>query len=137
MLALTDEAWARIAIGATRVAPQHRSRWLKKVARELEGLSPNARRLRQYQRRRKNGQKCYRLTLDEVEVEQLLQAAGMLAGDPDHAAVERALERFLGVCHRNAFQPDAEICASVKTELALTALERALSDGGSSKRVRK
>jgi hypothetical protein len=36
MLALTDEALARLAIGATRVAPHARSRWLQDVAHKLD-----------------------------------------------------------------------------------------------------
>ena len=119
----------------------HRGRWLKKLAREFEGYtpSPTARRLRRLQARRHHGQKCYRLTLYEIEVEQLLQAAGTLApGDPDHAAVERALERFISLCildHRNAFQPDREIYDTVRVKLCLSALRGKVS-GGPPKRRR-
>src|SRR5262245_28792991 len=114
MLALSDEAWARIAIGATRIAPDQRSRWLQRVAKELEGHqpSPTARRLRRFQARRHHGQACYRIVSDQVDLEELLLAAGTLApaDRDDHSKVEAALARFIGVCitdyHRNAFQSD-------------------------------
>jgi hypothetical protein len=100
MLALTDEALARVAIAAGRIAPRQRSHWLQRVARELEGHppSPNAHRLRKFQARRHNGEKCFRLTLNEVDTEELLIASGLLTGDRDDTrAVERALERFISL----------------------------------------
>jgi hypothetical protein len=141
MLAFDDGALARILIGATRIAPSQRSRWLKKLAREFEGrTSPNAHRLRKFQSRRHNGEKCFRLTLNEVDTEELLLASGTPAADDrdDTRAVERALERFISLCivdHRNAFQSDEEIRANVRTGLRLSAL-RKVSDG-QPKRVRK
>jgi hypothetical protein len=36
MLALSDEALARLAIGASRVAPNARGRWLQRLARKLD-----------------------------------------------------------------------------------------------------
>jgi hypothetical protein len=135
MLALSDEALARVAIGATRVAPEHRSRWLRKNAAEFEGHrpSPTARRLRKYQARRKNGLRCYRLMLDEVDTEEMLLASRLLApaDRDDTGAVERALTRFLSRCildHRNAFQHDQEICDNVRIGLRVSAL-RKVSDG--------
>jgi hypothetical protein len=78
MLALDEGALARLVIAA--VAPSRRSRWLKSIARELEGHtpSPTARRLRRFQARRRSGQKCYRLTLDEIDVVEMLLSAGAL-----------------------------------------------------------
>jgi hypothetical protein len=136
MLALTDEAWARIAIGATRIAPDQRSRWLQRVAKELEGHrpSPTARRLRRYQARRHHGQACYRIVQDCVDLEELLLASGTLApaDRDDHSKVEAALSRFLSLCildHRNAFQSDREIYDTVRVGLCLSALRRKVSDG--------
>jgi hypothetical protein len=143
MLALSDEALARLAIAAGRIAPQQRRRWLKSLARELEGSytpSPNAYRLRKFQARRHNGEKCFRLTLNEVDTEELLLASGTLApSDRDEPrAVERALERFISLCiadHRNAFQPDREIYDTVRVKLCLSALRGKVS-GGPPKRRR-
>ena len=139
MLALTDEAWARIAIGATRIAPDQRSRWLQRVAKELEGHrpSPTARRLRRYQARRHHGQACYRIVQDCVDLEELLLAAGVLSPQDrdNHAAVEQALGRFLALCvldHRNAFQSDREIYDTVRVGLCLSALRKGFD--GSPKR---
>jgi hypothetical protein len=136
MLALTDEALARIALGATRIAPEQRHRWLKRVAKELEGHrpSPTARRLRKFQARRHNGQACYRVVQDCVDLEELLLASGTLApaDRDDHGKVEAALSRFLSLCiadHRNTFQPDREIYDRVRVGLCLSALRRKVSDG--------
>jgi hypothetical protein len=76
--------------------------------------------------------RCYRLTLDEIDTEEMLLASGLLApaDRDDHSAVERALSRFLSLCtsDRNAFQHDEEIYANVRTELRWSAL-RKVSDG--------
>ena len=137
MLALDDGAWARLCIAATAVAPRQRNRWLQRVAKELEGHppSPTARRLRQYQARRRRGEACYRITQDCVNLEELLLASGTLApaDRDDHSKVEAALSRFIGVCiadyHRNAFQSDREIYDTVRVGLCLSALRRKVSDG--------
>src|SRR5262249_1146687 len=138
-LALTDVGLALLVAAANRVAQHRRGRWLKSIAAELEGHppSPTARRLRRYQARRRNGQACYRLTLDEIDIEELLLASGTLApaDRDDHAAVERALARFLSLCildHRNAFQSDREIYDTVRVGLCLSALRKGFD--GSPKR---
>ena len=142
VLALDDGAFARLCIGATAVAPRLRRRWLARIAKELEGHPPSAtaRRLRRYQARRHNGQKCYRLTLDEIDTEELLLAAGTLSPleRDDHGKVEAALARFLSLCildHRNAFQLDQEMYDSVRIGLCLSALRK--GSDGSPKRFRK
>ena len=139
MLALDDGAQARLCIGATRIAPSRRGRWLKSIAKELEGHPPSAtaRRLRRFQARRHNGQACYRTIQDQVDLEELLLAAGTLSPleRDDHAAVERALTRFLSLCildHRNAFQSDREIYDTVRVGLCLSALRKGFD--GSPKR---
>jgi hypothetical protein len=40
MLALSDEALARLAIGATRVRASERGKWLQDVARKLDLRQP-------------------------------------------------------------------------------------------------
>ena len=134
-LALTDVGLAYITLAASRIAPPQRSRWLQRIARELEGHqpSPTARRLRRYQARRHHGQACYRIVQDQVDLEELLLAVGTLSPleRDDHGKVEAALARFLSLCildHRNAFQSDREIDASVRLGLCLSAL-RKVSDG--------
>ena len=135
MLALDDGALARLCISATRLAPDKRSRWLQRMARKLEHPpSATALRLRKFQARRRNGQACYRIVQDCVDLEELLLAAGTLSPleRDDHAAVERALARFLSLCildHRNAFQSDREIYDTVRIGLCLSALRRKVSDG--------
>jgi hypothetical protein len=57
--------------------------------------------------RQRNGLSVYRLTLNQVDVEELLIASATLApaDRDDHAAVEAALSRFLNLLiqdHRNA-----------------------------------
>jgi hypothetical protein len=136
VLALDDGALARLFIGATRIAPHQRNRWLQRVAKELEGHppSPTARRLRKFQARRHNGQACYRIVSDQVDLEELLLASGTLApaDRDDHSKVEAALARFLSLCiadHRNAFQPGRGIYDTVRVGLCLSALRRKVSDG--------
>jgi hypothetical protein len=136
MLALDDGALARIVIGATRIAPSQRSRWLKKLAFEFEGHRPSstAQRLRRFQARRKNGQRCYRVVEDQVDLEEMLLASGTLApaDREDHSKVEAALSRFISLCiadHRNTFQSDREIYDTVRVGLCLSALRRKVSDG--------
>ena len=136
VIGLSDQGLAHLVIAASRIAPQARGRWLRRLAHELEGHppSPNANRLRKFQARRHNGQKCFRLTLNEVDTEELLIASGVLgaADRDDTRAVERALERFISLCildHRNAFQHDREICDTVRVGLCLSALRRKVSDG--------
>jgi hypothetical protein len=131
MLALDEGALARLVIAASAVAPSRRSRWLQSIARELEGHtpSPTARRLRRFQARRRSGQKCYRLTLDEIDVVEMLLSAGVLAprDRDDHIKVERALERFISICiadHRNAFQHDRKIFDTVRIGLCLSVLRK-------------
>jgi hypothetical protein len=134
-LAFSEEALARLCIGATRIAPQQRGRWLKKIAAEVEGHqpSPTARRLRKFQARRRNGQRCYRVVEDQIDLEEMLLASGTLAAADrdDHSKVEAALSRFISVCiadHRNAFQSDEKIYANVRIGLRVSAL-RKVSDG--------
>jgi hypothetical protein len=143
MIGLSDIGLAYLAIAAGRVAPSRRGRWLKSVACELEGSytpSPTARRLRKYQARRRSGQKCYRLTLDEIDTEEMLLASGTLApaDRDDHSKVEAALQRLLSILiadhHGNAFPPGRGIYDTVRVGLCLSALRRRVSDGSPKRR---
>jgi len=143
MIALTDVGLGLLVAAANRVVRHRRGRWLKSIAAELEGHrpSPTARRLRRFQARRHHGQACYRIVSDQVDLEELLLASGTLApaDRDDHGKVEAALSRFLSRCiadHRNAFQSDREIYDTVRAELGLTALQKALPHV-SKKRFRK
>ena len=135
MIGLSDVGLAYLVLAVGRVAPRKRNRWLQRTARELEHPpSATARRLRRYQARRRNGQACYRIVQDCVDLEELLLAAGTLApaDRDDHGKVESALAGFIRICildHRNAFQSDREIYDRVRVGLCLSALRRKVSDG--------
>jgi hypothetical protein len=142
-LAFDDAALARLAIGATRIARSQRYHWLKKVVRQLEGHppSPTARRLRKYRSRVRNGERVFCVTLDQVDLEELLIAARTLlpAARDDHAEVQAALQRLLHFLiadhhHGNAFPPDREIYDTVRVGLCLSALRREVSGGPSKRR---
>jgi hypothetical protein len=96
VLALTDEALARFAIAATAYRSNHRARWLRKIARQLDP-SPNALRLRRARQRQSNGVATYHLALDQVEIEELLVRERLLAPGQEYsrAQVEQALTEFL------------------------------------------
>jgi len=141
---MSDEGLAYLCIAASAVAPSRRSRWLQSIARELEGQSPSptARRLRKFHARQRNGQRIYRVIEDQIDVEEMLLAAGVLAPhDRDnHAAVEAALSRFLRILisdhHGNAFPPGRGIYDTVRVGLCLSALQKVLPHV-SKKRFRK
>jgi hypothetical protein len=105
MLALTDAALARLCIGATRIDPRRRRRWLLDVARKLEGeanvsRSPAARRQARVRARRRNGLHVYKLELRDAAVEGLISmmiASGELAESQslDHRVVEAKLAALL------------------------------------------
>jgi hypothetical protein len=53
-------------------------------------------RLHRHRERQRAGKKCYTIAVDEIAVECLLQNAGLLApGDPSHADIVAAIERFI------------------------------------------
>jgi hypothetical protein len=108
MLALDDSALARILGAAKRVSPRKRSAWLRELAEQLEGRGDNitsaarpapGSRLRRHRARRKAGRRCVRLEIDEIGVESLLEAEGLLPEGVDHEwpDVERALGRFVAL----------------------------------------
>jgi hypothetical protein len=134
MLNFTDKGLAHLAIAATAVAPNQRRRWLKRIAAELDGHPPTATalRLRQYRAGQRNGQRVYRVVLDQVELEELLIAAQTLAPHKrdDHAAVEAALQQLLAILiadpDGNAFPPGRGMTDRVKVRLVLAALQKEL-----------
>ena len=97
MLAFDDTALARIFIAATNIPTKQRSRWLRDIAVKFEGGASNAIRLRRFRARQRNGQNCFTTTHDRVALEEFLIAAELLppAERDDHAAVQRALQRFI------------------------------------------
>jgi hypothetical protein len=106
VLAFTDAAIARVFISATAIAPQTRGRWLQDLARALEGgkrrvaNGPDVQRgarLRAFRQRQRLGQSIYRLTLDAVDLEELLIASRTLRPEDrdTHSKVELALTKFL------------------------------------------
>jgi hypothetical protein len=138
VLGFSDIGLAYLAIAASAVEPSRRSRWLKQLALELEGHppTPNARRVRRHRARTRNGQRVYRIVMDQVDLEELLLASRTLAPNArdDHAAVERALERLLSILIAdhpgNAFPPGREIY-DIRVGLCLSALRREVSGGPS------
>ena len=66
MLALDDQALAHLFISATAVSQRQRARWLRSVARELEGQAPTAgaQRSRKFRRRQHSGLAVYRTIHD-------------------------------------------------------------------------
>jgi len=137
VIALDDQALARLAIAATRVPERGRRRWLRRIARELEGHRPSAvaLRVRKFRTRQRNGERVYRVVVDQVGLEELLIVAQTLSPSArdDHTAVEAALKRLLSILivdhHGNAFPPGRGMYDTVRVGLCLSALRRKVSDG--------
>jgi hypothetical protein len=64
-------------------------------SRPTGNLTSNAVRVRKYRARLRDGHRVYHLDLDSVAIEEMLRREGLLALDPTHAEVERALVVFL------------------------------------------
>ena len=153
MIAFADDAaLARLCIAATAVPHNRRGHFLRAVANKIDpsrrksgAAKPTrgtARYSAKWRARARAGHCLLRLEVDEVELSLALVDAGLL--DPlladDRAALTAATQRALALFL--AGQPsrrEAEICDSVKMELAATMLQKALSPDGKSptKRVRK
>ena len=136
VLALSDAALARLCISATAIPERGRRRWLRRVARELEGYRPSAvaLRVRKTRARRRQGQASYRVTLDAVDLEELLLSSGVLLPEQtdNHNAVEAALASFLQLRiadHRNGLPTDTGVYDKVRLRLVLSALRRKLRNG--------
>ena len=85
MLALSDEALARLAIGATRIPTSSRGRWLHELARRLDPPAKPKTRQGRWRQRQRNGGAIYRLTgrLTEVEALDPVRAERALAADSE------------------------------------------------------
>src|SRR5262245_17299725 len=141
MLALSDEGLARLCIAASAIPRNRRRQWLRELANRIEPprSSPGARYTAAWRAREKAGRCLLTLEVDEAELVVALVDAGLL--DPriadDRAALTEAAQRALALyLAGEPSRRDAEICASLRTELALSALQKALSHA-SPKRVRR
>src|SRR5262245_60995031 len=104
MLAFDDAALARIVIGATRVDPRHRGKWLRELAEKLDPASapPPAKlaarreRSRRSRKRQRNGMRSYRLDLPDAVVGGVINAlvATQKLSEAD-AADQRKVEAVL------------------------------------------
>jgi hypothetical protein len=61
MIALDDQALARLVISATRIPPRHRAKWLRAFAREVDPITLNARRCGRIREREGAAVAFYRL----------------------------------------------------------------------------
>lgn len=104
MLALTDEAFARVVIGATKVRQNHRGRWLRRLARALDPpmITDNARKCRAARERAKKGQIILRFKVSEIDVAEMLENAQLLSPNAEHSRQElsAALVFFLSTWRR-------------------------------------
>jgi hypothetical protein len=103
MLALTDEACARLLIAATAVPPSQFDTWINDVANRLEGCRPlsdskGARAVRRHRERLRNGVRRVLVSVSDAD-EDLLRHKGFLRhGDvDDRAALGKAVEKLLAV----------------------------------------
>jgi hypothetical protein len=103
MLALTDQALARIALAASAVALEERGSWLQDLSRRLDPppvVSPGARYTRRWRARGRNGEVLLRVTVDEAAFAVAAVQHGLLSPElaDDRtaltAAAEKALARF-------------------------------------------
>jgi hypothetical protein len=99
VLALTDQPLARLAIAASRIPQNRRAKWLRRLARELEphAPTPNAQACRDARSRQRDGISFFRLALDVIAVEHLLENEGLLRAGVDHShiEIEAALADFI------------------------------------------
>jgi hypothetical protein len=93
VLALSDEALARLAIGATRLRSNARARWLRELARRLDPEPRPATRQGRWRQRQRNGVVCYKLELHAAPVIEMLIQQGRVseAEALQHERVEAAI----------------------------------------------
>jgi hypothetical protein len=93
MLALTDQALARLAIGATRLRSNARAKWLRELARRIDPPPKPLTRQGRWRQRQRDGVVCYRLELHAAPVIEALIRAGMLSETEalEHRLVETAI----------------------------------------------
>ena len=98
MLAFSDGALVQLMNAARKIERRRRGAWLRRIARQLEEpASANVRACRIARQRQNNGVAVYRLALDAVDIEALLEREGLLPVGVDHAhrSVEAALKAFV------------------------------------------
>jgi hypothetical protein len=133
MLAFTDEGLARLVIAASAIPPSRRAVWLQRLAVRIEKSSPRARTrgaiyTAQWRAREKAGRCLLKLEVDEAVLAVALVDAGLLNPNiaDDRAALTAAAQQALvQFCDGEASRHDARICDSLRSELALTALQKA------------
>ena len=101
MLALTDAALARICIGATRVDPRYRGRWLRDIAVKLDpprAVIRSRERSRRARMRKKNGKAVLRIEVDHDPLLLALIESGRMseADTTDLRRVEAVVGKMLG-----------------------------------------
>jgi hypothetical protein len=141
MLAFSDEALARLAVAATRVAPQRRSAWLQDLAGRLEPEGRRARGrayTRKWRQRARDGQVLLRVVTDEVGLAVAAVTHGLL--DPlradDRAALAAAAGKVLDAfCTGDISLREPEIYDKVRAKL-LDARMKLDDDGGLQSKTR-
>jgi hypothetical protein len=141
MLALSDENLARLCIAASAIPRNRRRQWLRELANELEPprRSQGARYTAAWRAREKAGRCLLTLEVDEAELVVALVDAGLLdfSAADDRAALTEATQRALALyLAGEGSRRDERICDTVRAELGLTALQKALPHV-SKKRFRK
>jgi hypothetical protein len=141
MIALSDIGLAYLTIAASAVPRHRRRQWLRELANRIEPprSSPGARYTAAWRAREKAGRCLLTLEVDEAELVVALVDAGLL--DPriadDRAALTEAAQRALALyLAGEGSRHDERICDTVRAELGLTALQKALPHV-SKKRFRK
>jgi hypothetical protein len=141
MLALSDEAWARLCIAASAIPRNRRRQWLRELANRIEPppSSPGARYTAAWRRRGRTGRIQLKLEVDETQTVVGLIDCNLL--DPlradDRGAITEAAQRALALyLAGEGSRHDERICDTVRAELGLTALQKALPHV-SKKRFRK
>jgi hypothetical protein len=79
MLALSDEALARLVIGASRVPVHARDRWLQRLAQKLDPPPRPFTRQARWRQRQRNGSAVYKLELRREPIITALIASGRLS----------------------------------------------------------
>ena len=102
MLALTDEAFARLCIAAGAVPTEQRAQWLQGLAERMEKASRPSKKTRAeiqlaYRKRKRAGLMLLDVLVDEVAVPEALVQAGLLAptDTDDSEAVAAAVAQML------------------------------------------
>jgi hypothetical protein len=141
MIALSDEGLAHLCIAASAIPRHRRRQWLRELANKIEPppSSPGARYTAAWRRRERTGRIQLKLEVDEAATVVGLIDCNLL--DPlradDRGAITEAAQRALALyLAGEGSRHDERICDTVRAELGLTALQKALPHV-SKKRFRK